>query len=178
MFIATFRAESQAPLGAACSPTTPSREPSTPLLRELENHLLRQSAFHSSQTHAPPAAAPCSKPTMSSGRASRQCPPRGHTPSGPPAPGYVPGGLPWTQGKLFPNLPLTHRDRVLSPRTVPKGEAIRHSHYRRVRRIPKILARSRHGRTGARIKDQDRRLPRCRRPAISGFPSSSSTPYQ
>jgi hypothetical protein len=45
MFIATFRAESQAPLGAACRPTTPSREPSMPLLTELENHLLGQPGY-------------------------------------------------------------------------------------------------------------------------------------
>ena len=36
MFIATFHAANQAPLGAACRPTTPLPEPSMPLQKELE----------------------------------------------------------------------------------------------------------------------------------------------
>jgi len=53
MFIATPRAESQAPLGAACRPTTSFREPSMPLLTELGNHLLGQLGYrHGAPTGA------------------------------------------------------------------------------------------------------------------------------
>jgi hypothetical protein len=62
MFIATPRAESQAPLGAACRPTTPSREPSMPLLTELVNHLLGQPGYrHVAPTGAVPPTQECEK---------------------------------------------------------------------------------------------------------------------
>ena len=62
MFIATPRAESQAPLGAACRPTTPSREPSMPLLTELVNQLLGQPGYrHGAPTGAVPPTQECEK---------------------------------------------------------------------------------------------------------------------
>jgi hypothetical protein len=55
MFIATFRAESQAPSAAACNLAKPSREPCMPLLTELENHLLGQPGYSHG---APPGSVP------------------------------------------------------------------------------------------------------------------------
>ena len=53
LYIATFRAESQTPLGTACRSTTLPREPPRPLLTELGNHLLGQRGYR----HGAPSGA-------------------------------------------------------------------------------------------------------------------------
>jgi hypothetical protein len=60
MFIATFRAESQAPSGAACRPTTRSPEPPMPLLTELGTHLLVSLGYkHDAPNGAVPPTQEC-----------------------------------------------------------------------------------------------------------------------
>ena len=63
MFIAAIRGENQAPLGAACRPTTPSPEPSKPLLTEVRqgklgcsegespSRLMEESVFRTKETN-------------------------------------------------------------------------------------------------------------------------------
>jgi hypothetical protein len=71
MSIATFRAESQALLGAACRPSTPLRELLMPLLTELKNHLLGLPGYrHGAPNGAVPLAHVCQM-SLLSGRASK-----------------------------------------------------------------------------------------------------------